>query len=222
MIHMIKINDSVAGTHDWLIGCRSWLFYEWTSIAMESHTTNLRHRLTVQHIQEGLVGGLLLVVVVPQQRITLSRERSRDPRVLVCNTPEGDTDAARDVDTALRYACVSCSMRGQLLLVAGCVHADVKLGVCDIDAEAGVVVKHTSQGRYAGSDRASGACRLGQKVSLQTNTIDLHAPGLDELDNAHSTLVLGRAVLEVVWGLLEQLLSGVESGTYSHCSRASR
>jgi hypothetical protein len=36
MIHMIKINGPIAGTHVWLIGCRGWLFYECTCIAMKS------------------------------------------------------------------------------------------------------------------------------------------------------------------------------------------
>jgi hypothetical protein len=40
-------------------------------------------------------------------------------------------------------------------------------------------------------------------MGLETNTIDLNAPGLNELDDAESTLVLGTAVLEVVVVVVE-------------------
>lgn len=35
-------------------------------------------------------------------------------------------------------------------------------------------------------------------MALQTNTVDLDAPGLDELDDTERALVLGLAVLEIV------------------------
>jgi hypothetical protein len=34
-------------------------------------------------LQEGIVGGLLLEVVVPEQRVALAAEGARNPRVLV-------------------------------------------------------------------------------------------------------------------------------------------
>lgn len=40
-------------------------------------------------------------------------------------------------------------------------------------------------------------------MALQTNTVNLNAPGLDKLDNAESTLVLGLTVLEVVVVVVE-------------------
>jgi hypothetical protein len=40
-------------------------------------------------------------------------------------------------------------------------------------------------------------------MALQTNTVNLHAPGLDELDDAESSLVLGLAVLEIVIVIVE-------------------
>jgi hypothetical protein len=78
MIHMTKIQWFICGNAhliDRLLGL--------TVLRMHHHsygiTADLRHRLTVQHVQECLVGGLLLVVVVPKQCIALSRERSRNP-----------------------------------------------------------------------------------------------------------------------------------------------
>jgi hypothetical protein len=40
-------------------------------------------------------------------------------------------------------------------------------------------------------------------VALQTNAVNLDAPGLDKLDDAKSALVLGLAVLEVVVVVIE-------------------
>jgi hypothetical protein len=48
-----------------------------------------------------------------------------------------------------------------------------------------------------------GARGLGSQVALQTNTVDLDAPGLDQLHDAERALVLGLAVLEVVVVVVE-------------------
>lgn len=169
--------------------------------------------LTTNGVQGRSVRGLLLVVVVPEQSRTLTRESSRNPRVLVRDTPDSDTNTSLNIHARANHASVSSSVSVQLLLVSRSVHADIKLSVSNIDVELGEAVKNRGELGARRSRCVLSGSALAGHVSLKTNTVNAKTVGLDELGDANSTLSLGTTVLKVVVVVVE---FGSRVGSKSH------
>jgi hypothetical protein len=154
--------------------------------------------LALDTLEKALVRRLLLVVVIPHKGSTLAGEDTRNPRVLVGDTPDSDTNASLDSQARLGNALVSISLDLQLLGSSRSVHAEIELGVDNIDAKVGSRAKSSLESLLVGSGSRSSGSGLASKMSLVANTVDLDAVRLDELDDALGTLGLLRVVLKVV------------------------
>lgn len=86
----------------------------------------------------------------------------------------------------------------QLHLGGRGVHTSVDLGVSDIEILAGHLSQRGSKDLLRWSGSAGGGSLLDCKMGLEANAINLHASGLDELDDALSSVGLGAVVFEVV------------------------
>jgi hypothetical protein len=120
--------------------------------------------------------------------------------------PDSNTNAPRHVDTALRNPSPGRRLNLQLVIVARRLAPDIQLRIRHINAQVRIVLQRLGQDRNAGRRCVLRARRLRGQVRLQAHAVDLEAPGLDELDDAQSALVLRLAVLEVVVVVVE--LSG--------------
>ena len=168
--------------------------------------------LGLDALEEASVGGLLHVVVVPEKGSTLVLKDTRDPRVLVGDTPDSHTNASLDVHARLGNALESIGLDLELLGSGGRVHTKVNLGVDDVNAKVSSRAESSLEGSLVGSGTGSSGSGLSGKMGLVANTVDADAVGLDELNDALSTLGLLRVVLEVVVIVEELSLTAVLVG----------
>jgi hypothetical protein len=167
--------------------------------------------LLLNTLQEALVRRLLLVVLIEEQRSTLTRKHPRNPRVLIRNAPNSHANAPLDRQARLRNALVSRRLHSELLRCRRRVQSQIQLGVRDIDAQ---VRRSTKSGResFSAWGRAGRRRRsLGGEMGLVADAVDLEAVRLDELDDADGASRLVAVVLEVVV-VVEELAAGVLGG----------
>lgn len=114
--------------------------------------------------------------------------------------PDGHADAAWHGQARSGDPGVAVGLVLELLGGGGGVHADVDLGVGDVDAEVGHGAQAALEDLLGRGGDVLGAGLLGDQVALEADAVDLDAPRLDQLDDAHGAQGLGRggAVLEVV------------------------
>lgn len=141
---------------------------------------------------DGGPGGLLAELGIVDEGIAGAVERGRNPRVLVGERPDGDTDAARHVEAGPDDVGKVVTL-GDLGLGAGGEGgvADVELSVGDIDTEGGEAAEGGGQVGAAG--RAA-----DDQVALEANTVNGGTGSLDDADNLDGPVSLGLIVLEVV------------------------
>ena len=131
------------------------------SISTKSYNLSL-FRLVVtllglDSLEEAGVGRLLLVVVVPEKGSTLVLKDTRDPRVLVGDTPDSHTNASLDSHARLGNTLESIGLDLKLLRSSGGVHAEVDLGVDNVDAKVGSRAESSLESSLVGSGtRSSG------------------------------------------------------------------
>lgn len=154
--------------------------------------------LALNTLEEALVCRLLLVVLIPKKRSTLTIEDTRDPRILVRNSPYGDTDASLDGQARFGNALKSIGLNLQLLRSSRGVHAEIELGVDNVNAKVSSGVKSSFESLLVWGGAWGSWCGLAGKMGLVANTVDADTVGLDKLNDARSTLGLLRVVLEVV------------------------
>ena len=169
--------------------------------------------LTTDSVEGRSVRRLLLVVVVPEQSRALTRESTGDPRVLVRNTPDSDTNTSLNIHARANHAGVSSSVGVQLLLISRSVHADIKLSVSNIDVELGEAVENRGELGARRSRCVLSRSALAGHVSLETDTVNAKTVGLDQLGDANGTLGLGTTVLKVVVVVVQL---GGRVGSQSH------
>lgn len=158
--------------------------------------------LTSDTLQVSIVSGLLVVARVPKQRITLTREDTRDPGVLVRDTPDSHTNALLDGKARRSHAGEGGVLESTARFSGGGVQADIDLSVGDIDAEVGGGAESSLKNGLLGGGAGSGGSVLGRHVALVTDAVDLDAVGLDELHNtggALGLLLVELKVVVVVW-----------------------
>jgi hypothetical protein len=168
--------------------------------------------LGLDSLEEAGVSRLLLVVVVPEKCGTLALKDARDPGVLVGDSPDGHTSASLDSHAGFGNTLESIGLDLELLGGGRSVHAEVNLGVDDVNAKISSGTESSLEGTLVGSSTGSSGSGLAGKMGLVANTVDADAVGLDELDDASSTLGLLRVVLKVVVVVEELSLATVLVG----------
>jgi hypothetical protein len=168
--------------------------------------------LGLDTLEEAGISRLLLVVVVPEKCGTLALKDARDPGVLVGDSPDSHTNASLDSHAGLGDALVSIGLDLELLGGGGSVHAEVNFGVDNVNAKVGSSAESSLEGLLVGSSTGGSGGGLAGKMGLVANTVDADAVGLDELDDASSTLGLLRVVLKVVVIVEELSLAAVLVG----------
>jgi hypothetical protein len=159
----------------------------------------VRRLLRLNARQESIVHRLLLIVLIPQQRASLTRENTRDPAVQVRNTPNSHANALGHVHARPRHALVGCDLGLDLGSVWRRVQTDVDLGVDDVDAEVGGLAESGLEDGLLGGGTGAGLSGLGGHVGLVADAVDqVLAVGLDELDDAGGAGGLCAVVFEVV------------------------
>lgn len=123
-------------------------------------------RTGVQGAEDSAVGRLLLVVAVEWKSVTGALEGVGHPGVLVGQTPGGDAEALGCEGTGLDNVAVVGSLLLKLAAVGWQVHADVKLGVGDIDAKVG-------EGLEVGLILRVRGHLTDNKMGLQTNAYSM-------------------------------------------------
>jgi hypothetical protein len=157
-----------------------------------------RHLCGLNALEEAVVRGLLVVVLVPEQACTFARENTRNPTVLVRNTPYGHSDAAFNGNARLGDALEAVCLNLKLLLSGRCVHADIDLSVGNINTKISGCTKSSLQNiLIRGGAWSSWGCFTGQ-MRLVTNTVNLDAVRLDKLDDALSACGLVAVEFKVV------------------------
>lgn len=180
-------------------------------ILVEPSSTSLL--TTLDTLVEAIVSRLLLQVLVPEKSSALAREDTRDPRESVGNTPNSHSNTPLDSKTAAGNALESLGLGLELGGSAGSVHADVDLGVDNVDVQGSEALQDGFEGLLVGQGSGGLGDFLGQ-VSLQTHAVDVCAVALDELDNALSAESLVAVVLEVVVVVEELGLGAVLFGKF--------
>lgn len=141
---------------------------------------------------------LLVIVLVPEKGRSLSGENTRNPAVLIGDTPNSHTNALLDVNARLGNALVRIGLNGKLLGSSRSVHTDVDLCVSNVDALVSGGAESGSQSLLIWGGAWSGGSCLAGEMGLVTDAIDLDAVGLDELHDTLSTESLVAVELEVV------------------------
>jgi hypothetical protein len=95
----------------------------------------------------------------------------------------------------------------------GGVHADVDLGVDDVDVQFGEALQDCLESGLVGQGAGGRGHFLGQ-VGLQAHAVDVYAVALDELDDALGSEGLVAVVLEVVVVVVELGLGAVLFGEF--------
>jgi hypothetical protein len=91
--------------------------------------------LMLNTLKETSIRRLLVVVLVPDQRSTLTSENTWNPRVLVGNSPNSNTDAALYSKARSGNTLVRVSLDGEASIGGGRVQALVELSVDNIDTQ---------------------------------------------------------------------------------------
>jgi hypothetical protein len=145
-----------------------------------------------QDRRHGSPGGLLVVVDVVQEGISLTGEGLRNPTIFVREAPNRHAHTAVDVDARADDGSVVVSLRDQGGGRGGKAGvADVDFGVSHLDTEGG----EAAEGRGELAAAGNGA---DDQVALEANTIDGSASILDDTDNFERSCCLGTVVLKVV------------------------
>lgn len=146
--------------------------------------------MLLEGLGDGVVGGLLLQVLVPWSRSTLTGKDIGNPGVPVSVLPEGNADAALDVKAGLDDGGVVASLLLELFLGDGKLHPDVELGNSNIDLELiGPLLPDSLHGVV---DVAL------NDVGLGTDTVDWDTLLLELRNKLGDGLGLGRVALKVV------------------------
>lgn len=174
--------------------------------------------LGLDSLQETGISWLLVVVVIKEKGSTFASENTGDPRVQVGDTPNGHANALLNGQARLSNALESISLDLELLGGGGGVHAEIDLGVDDLDAEICGGAKSSFKSGLVGSSAGSGRGGLAGKMGLVANTVNANAIGLDELDDAGSTLGLVTVVLKVVV-VVEELSGSTVLVGETECNR---
>lgn len=144
-------------------------------------------RLSGQHGANTGPCGLLVEVAVIECSIAVL-----DPVVFVDVAPDGDADAAGDVQAGADHVGIVITLLGEGGGGGGDrLVRDVELGVGDFDAESGEALEEVGHGGARG--RAADL-----HMGLETDTVNGGAGGFDELDELEGPFGLGAVVLEVV------------------------
>lgn len=141
---------------------------------------------------------LLVIVLVPEKGSSLGGENTRNPAVLIGDTPNSHTNALLDVNARLGNALVRIGLNGELLGSSRSVHPDVNLRVSNVDALVSGGAESGSQSLLVWSWAWSGGSCLAGKMRLVADAVDLDAVGLDKLHDTLSTESLVAVELEVV------------------------
>jgi hypothetical protein len=91
-------------------------YHNVTAVNLSDHLWLLR---TLNTLQETVISRLLLVVVIKKQSRALTREDTRDPRVLVRDTPNSHTNALLDSKASAGEVLPNCGLRGNLRVADG-------------------------------------------------------------------------------------------------------
>jgi hypothetical protein len=132
--------------------------------------------------------------------------------------PNGHADAARNLHARASHAVVSIRKLLELLGVRRGAHADINLGVGDIDTEVSGDTQSLDEVLLRRSRGGLSRGGLGDKVSLIADTVDASAVLLDKAHDAGSTLNLGSEILEVVVIVVE-LGRGIGLGGHPESNR---
>jgi hypothetical protein len=128
---------------------------------------------TLDALEEAIVSRLLLELVVPQESSALAREGAGDPAEDVGDAPDGHADAPLDGETApghgLECVCLNLKLGGS----GGGVHADVKLGVHNVDVQSSETAKNSLEASLAGQGTGGRGGFLG-KVGLVKNMVRMN------------------------------------------------
>ena len=145
------------------------------------------------------------IVSVPETGITLAREGRWDPRIRICEVPDGDTDAAVDAETGVDGVSVVDTLLGEPGGGGGeRAEADVEFGVGDFDIESGEGFEGGSEGGFAGGG-------ADDEVGLETDTVDFDTAGLERLNEVEGSGCLCTGRLDVVIVVVELDIWVVES-----------
>lgn len=113
------------------------------------------------------------VVSEPETRITLTAKRGRDPGILVCEIPDGDTHAAINAEASIDGVSVVNSLLGE---PGGgwweTAETDIEFSVCHFDIESREGFEGCGERGFAGG------C-ADDEVSLKTDTINLDAASFE-------------------------------------------
>lgn len=123
--------------------------------------------------------------------LTLKVLRNPSISVLFSPVPDSDGCAPPRLDAGTDILAVLLLLLLLLLLRRRKLHADIRLGVCGLDAEIGV--------QFDGGHLLLGAGGLAHaQMSLHSHAVDAAAIFLDQLDDISSTFGLVAAPFEVV------------------------
>lgn len=162
-------------------------------------------RASSQSLKQTGVGRLLVQVLIPGQSGALAGESAGNPGVLVGPVPDGESHTLGGLDTGLDQVLEVGRLLGKLRVGGGSRHANVDLGVGHFDAERGVGFQGAGQVVLAGGVS-------NREVALETNTVDLDAVRLDQLDNLQGARGLVASPFNVVIVVVE-LHVGVGGGS---------
>lgn len=148
------------------------------------------------------------IVSIPETGIALAGEGRWDPRVRICEIPDGDTDAAVDAETSVD----GVSVVDALLSESGSggresAKADVEFGVGDFDIESSEGLEGSGEGGFARG-------RSDDEVGLETDTVDFDTASLERFDEVEGSGCLGTGRLDVVVVVVELDIWIVESGGF--------
>src|SRR5579885_1066479 len=94
-----------------------------------------RDRVASQRIQEGGVGSLRLIVLIIEQRLTLTRKGAGNPGIWLSDAPDGDVIAAGDRQAIFGNIGVIDSLLIQIRAAGGRGHAVVQFGDLHVNAQ---------------------------------------------------------------------------------------
>jgi hypothetical protein len=112
--------------------------------------------------------------------------------------PDGHSDATLHSNAGPGNAIPCSGLNLQLLGGGRGVHADIDLGVDNINALVGCSLESSLEGLLIRGGARGSRRGLAREMGLVTDTVDPEAVGLDKLDNALRTSGLVAVVLKVV------------------------
>jgi hypothetical protein len=132
-----------------------------------------------------------ITYLVPWQSSALSRESTRDPRVLVSPVPDGDSNTVLHRLARGDDRLVVCLLLGEQRSRGWQGHTDVELGDSDLDTERRESVHVLLQAR-------AGWSAANNEVALETYTVEWYICRLERLDEVLHRGGLGTGVFDVV------------------------